>query len=570
MGQLVGNTSGFPPPQLAPQGALPAAMASGPANPGTGGDPAAGGVIPPALDPSQLSPAAQNAPQQVPTDPSQQPPAATAPVVGPPADSQNAPPQADVNAYQANIPPPPQTKGQKLLQLLQAGITGALSGQQASVDYSAKTGRSGGFGVGLGGGFTQQLPFLRGLQGQQLQRGGLENQLLSGQAQFAPYQRYLDLLRGGADIRKTGAQADEATANAGKATAEAGAIPIKSQLEQAQTEAANYKEDPNVGLIDLRTKQPVSSGGMAILDAPSAVVLGKQAGERVPLKVATQAKALSDQGVSYTQAGGHNWLVDKQGNKLKDMGTATPVAVNNIQNSGATGTPGQPSALSQAIANGSMKWSDAVSSRTPMSVKSAILSEVKGINPSFNSGDFDVEQAVKTQATSGAVGQQLLAIGTAREHMKVFSQLADALDNNDSQLANKIGNAVGIQFGSDKATNLAIASQAFGGEVGRAFDGAGVIGKEREQASSAYANYLSKGQFAGAVKTVDQLLAGKQKAAHAWFDQGVQAKPDFGQSQSSTPAGNTAGPPPGASHAVVVNGKTVGYTSDGRTMTPAP
>lgn len=217
--------------------------------------------------------------------------------------------------------------------------------------------------------------------------------------------------------------------------------------------------------------------------------------------------------------------------------TLVPTANFNLQNAGVAGAPGQPSAIAKGLADSSMKWNDVVSARTPMSVKQSLLAEVKAIKPDFNSGDFDVEKQAKISATSGTVGQSLLAIGTAREHMKLFTQLADALDNNDVQALNKVGNFLGIQFGSDKATNLKIASQAFGGEVGRAFDGAGVIGKEREQAAAAYADYLSKGQFKGAVATVDKLLAGKQKAAHDWFDKAVQAKPDFGNEKAPAAPG---------------------------------
>jgi hypothetical protein len=316
-------------------------------------------------------------------------------------------------------------------------------------------------------------------------------------------------------------------AEAKKNTAEAGAVPAKQALDNAQAEAANYKDDPNLGLIDLRTRQPVSAAGLAPLSAQEAAVLGKQPGDTVPLKLKNTANEIVNRGIRPVQAGGRSLLVDNQGNTIKDMGAATPVVVNNLQNAVA---PGQMQTIAQQLASGQGKWQDFVSPRTPLSDKAQILAAVKAINPNYNSGDFEVEQEVKRQATSGSVGQQLLAIGTAREHMKLFSQLADALDNNDAQTLNKVGNFFGVQFGSDKATNLKIASQAFGGEVGRAFDGAGVIGKEREQASAAYADYLSKGQFKGAVQTVDKLLAGKQKAAHEWFDQGVQAKPDFGQS----------------------------------------
>lgn len=208
----------------------------------------------------------------------------------------------------------------------------------------------------------------------------------------------------------------------------------------------------------------------------------------------------------------------------------------NLQNGAVAGQNGQPSAIAKGVADGSVKWSDVVSARTPESIKEQLLAEVKAIKPDFNSGDADIERKVKQVATSGQVGQQLLAIGTARQHMQLFSQLADALDNGNNQTINKIGNALGIEFGSDKATNLKIAAQAFGGEVGKAFDGAGVTAGEREQAEKAYSDALSKGQFKGAVQTVDKLLAGKQKAAHDWFDQGTQAKPDFGTGEGAAPA----------------------------------
>lgn len=242
----------------------------------------------------------------------------------------------------------------------------------------------------------------------------------------------------------------------------------------------------------------------------------------------------------------------------------------NLQNAGATGTPGNPSAIAKGLADGSMKWNDIVSVRTPMSVKTALLNEVKGIKPDYNSGDFEVEQGVKKQATSGQVGQQLLAIGTAREHMKLFSQLADALDSGNVQALNKIGNAFGIEFGSDKATNFKIAQQAFGGEVGKALDGAGVVAGEREQAQKAFDAAMSKGQFKGAVQTVDKLLAGKQKAAHDWFDQGVQAKPNFGQ-ESAAPAAQSQGHKVGDT--IVQNGKQFKATAvdkDGKVTAANP
>jgi hypothetical protein len=209
--------------------------------------------------------------------------------------------------------------------------------------------------------------------------------------------------------------------------------------------------------------------------------------------------------------------------------TLVPITNFNLQNAGATGSNGQPSAIAKAIADGDMKWNDVISARTPMSVKQSLLAEIKQLKPDFNSGDFDVEKKVREKFTSGNVADQLMAINTAREHMKTFRRLADALNNGNVQLLNKVGNEIGVQFGSDKATNMHIAAQAFGGEVGRAFDGAGVVASERKQAEDAYKDSLSKGQFSGAIDTVDELLAGKQRSAKQSYDTGREGKPNFGQ-----------------------------------------
>lgn len=351
--------------------------------------------------------------------------------------------------------------------------------------------------------------------------------------------------------RLKGAQADEATAKGAQATAEAAAIPAKTNLEQSQARAANIKENPATGeLIDITTGKPVaenSPNAMYPLSPDEAKAVGRQPGEMVPLKVKSAANEMSMRGTDPSRVEMNSWLTQNPGKTPADFMKYKASLVPNInfslQNGGAGGGQGnQPSPLAKGLADGSLKWNDVVSPRTPISVKAQILKEVKGINPNFNSGDFDVEKAVREKYTSGNVSDQLLAIGTAREHMKIFSQLADALDNNDVQALNRIGNSIGVQFGSDKATNFRIASQAFGGEVGKAFDGAGVVAGEREQAQKNFNDAMSKGQFRGAIQTVDKLLAGKQAAAKKAYDAGRQGQPNFGEGASTGGAAPAANP----------------------------
>lgn len=121
--------------------------------------------------------------------------------------------------------------------------------------------------------------------------------------------------------------------------AEAGMNDAKSLLDAAQTEAANYKEDPNLGLIDLRTKQPVSPNALAPLGPGEAEVLGKKPGDMVPLKLKNTANEIMNRGIRPVQGNGRSLLIDGQGNTIKDLGTATPVVVNNIANQTGAGKP---------------------------------------------------------------------------------------------------------------------------------------------------------------------------------------------------------------------------------------
>jgi hypothetical protein len=118
--------------------------------------------------------------------------------------------------------------------------------------------------------------------------------------------------------------------------AEAGMNDAKAKLDAAQTEAANYKDDSILGLIDLRTKKPVVDATVPLTEQEAAV-LGKNKGDKVPLKLKDKANEIMNRGIRSVQANGRSLLVDGQGNTIKDLGTATPVVVNNIANQTGAG-----------------------------------------------------------------------------------------------------------------------------------------------------------------------------------------------------------------------------------------
>jgi len=135
--------------------------------------------------------------------------------------------------------------------------------------------------------------------------------------------------------------------------------------------------------------------------------------------------------------------------------------------------------------------------------------------------------------TSGNYSQQLNYINTAREHLKTFNSLADALNNGNVQALNKLGNTFGVQFGSDKATNFNIVKQAFASEVGKAFAGANVGEGDRQEIGKQISAASSPAQLRGVAATADILLADKQKALKDTYESGRSGTPNFGSDQSA-------------------------------------
>ena len=182
---------------------------------------AAGAPAPPV--PAMFNSAAPTPNTAAPVDPSSIP----APDVGePPSSAMANLPWMRSTQPQLQRPPistqtgqwaPGTNKAQKLEVLLRNGLQGAIAGYGASAQAVVQSGgrRSGGAGLGLAAGY--EAPIQQAAQQQAFQRGGLENQLLSTQVQYAPQIQTLGALEKVSTINKN--QSD-AVLNAPKADAE--------------------------------------------------------------------------------------------------------------------------------------------------------------------------------------------------------------------------------------------------------------------------------------------------------------------------------------------------------------
>ena len=129
------------------------------------------------------------------------------------------------------------------------------------------------------------------------------------------------------------------------------------------------------------------------------------------------------------------------------MKTLVPVANFNLQNAGAAADAGgNPSQIAQALANNQMKWGEAVSPRTPQSVKNAIMAQVFKLNPNYDTSEFGLETDAAKKARSGAWADTRLAYNTAMDHADQLLTAADAMKNGDTQKLNSLKNYFKTQY----------------------------------------------------------------------------------------------------------------------------
>jgi hypothetical protein len=191
--------------------------------------------------------------------------------------------------------------------------------------------------------------------------------------------------------------------------------------------------------------------------------------------------------------------------------TLVPVANFNLQNSGAAvDQGGNPSEVAKAIANGQMAWKDAVSPRTPQSVKNQILSQVFKINPNFDTAEFGLEQDAAKKARSGQWADTRLAYNTAIDHAQQLLSAADALGNGDTKKLNSLKNYFSTEFGSPDVTNFNAIANAYNHEVTSVISKGHITDAEVAQGHASLPDNASPAQIRGVAQAYLNLMTSKR------------------------------------------------------------
>jgi hypothetical protein len=181
---------------------------------------------------------------------------------------------------------------------------------------------------------------------------------------------------------------------------------------------------------------------------------------------------------------------------IKTEGSATGVDLQNMIDGIGTGKIAPPSSLAL---------------RNPKVLQ--MMDMVMQKYPDYDGTIYATRQsAQKSWAPGGKSGDTYRAIGTANKHLDMVSNLVDALDNKNLQLANKLGNEYSKQTGNPAPTNFDAAKNIVGQEVVKAIvaNGGGVA--EREEAAKLLDKAQSPAQLKGVINTYRTIMGAQKES----------------------------------------------------------
>jgi hypothetical protein len=193
--------------------------------------------------------------------------------------------------------------------------------------------------------------------------------------------------------------------------------------------------------------------------------------------------------------------------KTVPPGQAEAHAETKRHNLASEGDPQTVETTAQAIANGTLAPLSGFALARPQGRQ--IMARVTEINPQFDPTQFGTRQKAEKDFASGKQGNSVRSFNVALSHLDTLEQLADALNNKDTQLINKLGNAYAEQTGKAAPTEFAAAKKIVGDEIVKAIVGSGGGVTDREEAAKTISSANSPAQLKGVINTYKELMRGQ-------------------------------------------------------------
>lgn len=392
---------------------------------------------------------------------------------------------------------------------------------------------------------------LHGLQGQQMrqqmERQGNLHDLLGGMPAGVSDDQRISSLRGSgyfdeADKLQTGILArDKSRADTAHVGAQTSELGLKNQATGMQYVADSVKrmlsrQDLSLDtvLAELAQSPPAmreEAAAFSRILSPDPRELRQQL-MTVGLSAQERLKAMSPD-LEMVNFGGSRGLVDKnsmtRGNAPTSYAnTMTPDSIATNATSRANnrdtiagenmragfmpggGTDENSERTAQAIASGQLPPPTGMALLNPRNQR--VLGRVMEINPDYDATTVSAKKAAATAFTTGKEGAMMRSLQVAGQHLGQLDTLIDAMNNGNTQLVNKIGNAYSQQTGSPAITNFDAAKQVVAKEVMKAIvAGGGGVG-EREELAHSMENAKSPAQLRGVTQQYRNLMAAQHDA----------------------------------------------------------
>jgi hypothetical protein len=188
------------------------------------------------------------------------------------------------------------------------------------------------------------------------------------------------------------------------------------------------------------------------------------------------------------------------------------------------GSPENIEAGAQALADYTGPVPTGFALRSP--VVQQQMTRAKQINPDYDVATHQaVQKGIKDFGT-GKQGNTVRSFNVGLSHLDTLEKLADALNNGDTQLVNKIGNAVATQTGQTAPTNFESAKKIVGDEIVKAIVGSGGGVADRDEIAKTISAASSPAQLKGVINTYKELMVGQLGGLEQQYESTTKRK-DF-------------------------------------------
>jgi hypothetical protein len=225
-------------------------------------------------------------------------------------------------------------------------------------------------------------------------------------------------------------------------------------------------------------------------------------------------------------------LTDK---RARSEGAANRTKDFTIAGMNPDGTPSQDvEAMAKGIAEGKLAPIGGFALARPRG--QAIMARVMEMNPNYDAGDYAAKNGALKAFATGKEGATLRSLNTAHEHLGTLGNVAQALENGDTQLLNKAGNAWLQQTGSNAPTDFDAVKGIVAKEVVKAIvAGGGGVG-EREEVEKLMDKANSPAQLQGVIQHFQELMDAQRSGLMDQYERTTGRKAGDQFSPSKRPA----------------------------------